>query len=112
MKAIAAPVSAPIETNADAIGKIVIGPPGQIAPAKRRDEDAEEARLGADPAQHHLARHQHRHEGRDQAGRQHLGQDVEKQLEVAEEDFQEPRLAVAPVDDDRGDHDRDRDGRR
>ena len=35
--------------------------------------------LGADPAQHRLARHQHGDEGRDQAGRQHLGQDVDEQ---------------------------------
>ena len=33
MKAIAAPVSAPMATKAAAIGKIVIGPPGQIVPA-------------------------------------------------------------------------------
>ena len=33
MNAIAAPVSAPMATKAAAIGKIVIGPPGQIAPA-------------------------------------------------------------------------------
>ena len=33
MKAIAAPASAPMATKAAAIGKIVIGPPGQIVPA-------------------------------------------------------------------------------
>ena len=33
MKAIAAPVSAPMATKAAAIGKMVIGPPGQIVPA-------------------------------------------------------------------------------
>ena len=78
MKAIAAPVSAPIETKADAIGKMVIGPPGQIAPASVATMMPRKPELGADPAQHHLARHQHSHEGGDQAGRQHLGQDVEK----------------------------------
>ena len=34
-----------------------------------------------------------------------------KSMEVADENFENSRLSVAPVDDDRTDHDRDRDGR-
>ena len=99
MKAIAAPVSAPMATKAAAIGKMVIGPPGQIVPASVAIRMPSKPELGADPAQHGLARHQHGDEGRDQAGRQHLGQDVDEQVEIAEQDFQKPRLAVAPIDD-------------
>ena len=78
---------------------------------ERRDDQTEKARFGPDPFHHHVARHQHRDERRDQAGRQHLGQDVEEQPDVGGEDFEKARLAVAPIDDRGRDHDGDRDER-
>ena len=96
-------------TKAAAIGKIVIGPPGQIVPASVAIRMPSKPGFCADPAQHRLARHQHRDEGRDQAGRQHLGQNVDEQREIAEQDFEKPRLPVTPIDDDGRDGDRERD---
>ncbi len=64
----------------------------------RRDHEPHETGFRTNPAQHHLARHQHRHEGRDQTGRQNLWENFKEQLEIAGEDFKELLLPVAEID--------------
>jgi hypothetical protein len=110
MKAIAAPVSAPMATKAAAIGKIVIGPPGQIVPARvamtmpSKPDSAPTQRItvwrGINTAT----------KGCDHAGCQHLGQNVDEEREIAEQNFQKPRLPIAPIDDDGRDGDSNRNG--